>query len=87
MCWDPLLGTALTTRSLWVTKLLVEIEHIEVNRMSRLINAPIQVTQGPAADRPGLQPVTFMHRQERHQVVEILDTWDATPPPTLLKAT
>ena len=55
--------------------------------MSRLINAPIQVTQGPAADRPGLQPVTFMHRQERHQVVEILDTWDATPPPTLLKAT
>lgn len=48
--------------------------------LSRLINAPIQVTLGPAGDRPGLQPVSFLYRQERHQVTEILDTFAMAEP-------
>lgn len=43
--------------------------------MSRLIDAPIQVTLGPDRERGGLMPASFMYRQERHQVVEVLDVW------------
>jgi hypothetical protein len=49
--------------------------HVEGCSLSRLIDAPIQVTLGPDRERGGLMPASFIYRQERHQVVEVMDTW------------
>lgn len=42
--------------------------------MSRLIDAPIDVTMGPDG-AGGLRPVAFIYRSGRHRIREILDVW------------
>jgi hypothetical protein len=47
---------------------------MEVRNLSRIVNAPIDVTLGP--DGTGrLRPVSFIYRGERHQVTDVLDVW------------